>query len=216
MRRMLSIAGTFAGFQFVMPMTGWFLVTRAAEKFEWFRPLIPWIALVLLLVIGIGLLQDAGIARFHLIAHSMGNTVAWAYFEIFGQQNVISYVLEEEAPCLLADPGWSEDEAKSYCGNILWPTFPGMDRGTVRNAFLDSLFHDHVNRDWRQEVKRIQLPTLILMGTASHYTCPPLWDWLKQNVRGSRFVSLEGGHNLHVDNEEGFLAEVAPFLREQN
>ena len=58
MRRMLSIAGTFAGFQFLMPMTGWFLVTKAAEKFEWFRPLIPWIALVLLLIIGGGLLKD--------------------------------------------------------------------------------------------------------------------------------------------------------------
>ena len=56
--RMLSIAGTFAGFQFVMPVLGWFLVTRAAEKFEWFSPLIPWIALVLLVIIGAGLIRD--------------------------------------------------------------------------------------------------------------------------------------------------------------
>jgi putative Mn2+ efflux pump MntP len=32
--RVLSIAGTFACFQFAMPLIGWFLVTRAAEKFE--------------------------------------------------------------------------------------------------------------------------------------------------------------------------------------
>ena len=57
-RRVLSIAGTFACFQFAMPMIGWFLVTRAAEKFEWFSPLIPWIALILLLIIGGGLLKD--------------------------------------------------------------------------------------------------------------------------------------------------------------
>lgn len=56
--RSLGIAGTFAAFQFAMPLIGWFLVTRAAEKFGWFRPLIPWIALVLLLIIGIGLLRD--------------------------------------------------------------------------------------------------------------------------------------------------------------
>ena len=56
--RVLSIAGTFACFQFAMPLIGWFLVTRAAEKFEWFSPLIPWIALMLLLIIGGGLLKD--------------------------------------------------------------------------------------------------------------------------------------------------------------
>ena len=56
--RMLSIAGTFAGFQFLMPMIGWYLVTEAAKIFTWFSPLIPWIALVLLLIIGGGLLKD--------------------------------------------------------------------------------------------------------------------------------------------------------------
>ncbi len=56
--RMLSIAGTFAGFQFVMPMLGWLLVTEAARLFKWFSPLIPWIALILLLIIGGGLLKD--------------------------------------------------------------------------------------------------------------------------------------------------------------
>ena len=50
--RMLSIAGTFAGFQFMMPMLGWLLVTEAAKVFKWFSPLIPWIALVLLLING--------------------------------------------------------------------------------------------------------------------------------------------------------------------
>ena len=56
--RMFSIAGTFAGFQFMMPMIGWLLVTEAARIFKWFSPLIPWIALVLLLIIGGGLLKD--------------------------------------------------------------------------------------------------------------------------------------------------------------
>lgn len=56
--RMLTIAGTFAAFQFAMPMIGWFVVRRMAETFEWFSPLIPWIALVLLLFIGGGHLKD--------------------------------------------------------------------------------------------------------------------------------------------------------------
>jgi len=50
--RALTIAGTFALFQFAMPLTGWFFVRYAAEKLRWFSPLIPWIALLLLLYIG--------------------------------------------------------------------------------------------------------------------------------------------------------------------
>lgn len=46
------IAGTFAGFQFVMPMIGWFCVTTIKEIFSVFEKFIPWIALLLLVVIG--------------------------------------------------------------------------------------------------------------------------------------------------------------------
>lgn len=50
--RMLLIAGTFAVFQFMMPMIGWVLVRTAVEKFNTLEMYIPWIALILLLYIG--------------------------------------------------------------------------------------------------------------------------------------------------------------------
>ena len=50
--RMYCIAGTFAGFQILMPLIGWFCVNRIAETFEAFRRFIPWIALILLAFIG--------------------------------------------------------------------------------------------------------------------------------------------------------------------
>ena len=52
------IAGTFAFFQFIMPLIGWFLVTRIAEKFEKFQKFIPWIALFLLLFTGIDMIIE--------------------------------------------------------------------------------------------------------------------------------------------------------------
>ncbi len=46
------IAGTFAGFQFAMPLIGWICVSTIASYFEAFAKAIPWIALILLLFIG--------------------------------------------------------------------------------------------------------------------------------------------------------------------
>lgn len=50
--RMCEIAGTFCGFQILMPLIGWFCVNRIAEAFAAFHKFIPWIALILLAYIG--------------------------------------------------------------------------------------------------------------------------------------------------------------------
>lgn len=51
-KRRFCIAGTFAGFQFLMPVAGWFCVRTVAEQFVFFQRMIPWIAFVLLGFIG--------------------------------------------------------------------------------------------------------------------------------------------------------------------
>lgn len=50
--KMCRVAGTYAGYQFAMPMIGWFCVHAVTEQFEAFRKFIPWIALLLLTLIG--------------------------------------------------------------------------------------------------------------------------------------------------------------------
>lgn len=50
--RMCLIAGTFAVFQYAMPMIGWACVHTIAAAFTGFQKMIPWIALILLLYIG--------------------------------------------------------------------------------------------------------------------------------------------------------------------
>lgn len=57
-KKMCIVAGTFAGFQFAMPMIGWFCVTTIKEIFVMFEKIIPWIALILLLLIGGKMLLD--------------------------------------------------------------------------------------------------------------------------------------------------------------
>ena len=56
--KMCGTAGVFALFQFLMPMIGWLCVTLIASVFGVFEKFIPWIALVLLLFIGIKMIID--------------------------------------------------------------------------------------------------------------------------------------------------------------
>jgi len=57
--RMMKIAGTFAFFQWFMPMVGWLLVTSFVQYFNAFSHFIPWIALILLLFIGGKMIKEA-------------------------------------------------------------------------------------------------------------------------------------------------------------
>lgn len=75
--RMCLIAGVFAAFQFLMPMTGWFCVSSIAHAFKVFERFIPWIALILLCYIGGSMLlenlkhyeeEDSGPARLGIMA----------------------------------------------------------------------------------------------------------------------------------------------------
>ncbi len=51
-KRVCLIAGTFGVFQFLMPMIGWVCLHTIADYFLAFRRWIPWIALVLLAIMG--------------------------------------------------------------------------------------------------------------------------------------------------------------------
>ena len=56
--RMAVIAGTFAFFQWLMPMIGWVLVHTIVEYFSVIDKFIPWIALGLLGYIGINMIRE--------------------------------------------------------------------------------------------------------------------------------------------------------------
>lgn len=52
MKKTCGIAGMFAFFQALMPMTGWLCVHTVVQYFQAFERFIPWIALILLCYIG--------------------------------------------------------------------------------------------------------------------------------------------------------------------
>lgn len=58
-RKMCGIAMVFALFQALMPMIGWVCVHTLMRCFRAFESIVPWVALVLLLYIGIKMICDA-------------------------------------------------------------------------------------------------------------------------------------------------------------
>ena len=56
--RMCAVAGVYAFFQALMPMTGWVCVRTVVEVFSAFQRFVPWIALALLVYIGGKMLYD--------------------------------------------------------------------------------------------------------------------------------------------------------------
>lgn len=58
-RKMFGIAGIFATFQALMPLTGWVCIHTIASHFKTFEKLIPWIALALLSFIGINMILES-------------------------------------------------------------------------------------------------------------------------------------------------------------
>lgn len=52
------ISGTFAAFQGVMPLIGWFIVVTAVDALDTLNQFVPWVALFLLLFIGGKMVHD--------------------------------------------------------------------------------------------------------------------------------------------------------------
>ncbi len=57
--KLFGISATFAIFQGVMPMIGWICVHTVLQYFKSFEKFIPWIAFVLLVYIGVGMILDS-------------------------------------------------------------------------------------------------------------------------------------------------------------
>ena len=83
MNKVSVIAGTFAVFQFLMPMIGWFIVHTAAENLAWFDRFVPWIALILLCLIGGKMIKD-GLEERRSISKDEGDGAAQGKGETLG------------------------------------------------------------------------------------------------------------------------------------
>jgi 3-oxoadipate enol-lactonase len=66
--------------------------------------------------------------------------------------------------------------------------------------------------DLREEIARIRIPTLILMG--KHDPVVPLADgrFMAERIRGAKYVELPAAHLANIETSDAFTSELATFL----
>ena len=89
-KKMCGVAGVYAFFQALMPMTGWICVHTIVQYFRAFEKFIPWIALILLLYIGGKMLWDGfrndeeeekpGVGAWALFVQGVATSIDALYF----------------------------------------------------------------------------------------------------------------------------------------
>ena len=66
--------------------------------------------------------------------------------------------------------------------------------------------------DYREAVKKIALPTLVIAGSADTSTPPVDGRYLAEQIAGARYLELAAAHLSNIEDEARFTREVADFL----
>lgn len=108
----------------------------------------------------------------------------------------------------LFSPGFSEESLQSVAEENL--KFP--------RVHASELLRDTAFGDWRDVIKRIELPTLVVGGEGSMFSSASQ-RWIASQIPGSKlevFTEAEGGsHFMFLENSDLFNAKVLSFLRNE-
>lgn len=66
--------------------------------------------------------------------------------------------------------------------------------------------------DFREQVSKIRLPTLVISGTHDPGTPPADGRFLAQQIPGARYAELNAAHLSNVEDQDRFNSELAAFL----
>ena len=68
--------------------------------------------------------------------------------------------------------------------------------------------------DFRESIKQIRTPTLVLSGTHDPGTPPADGKFIASQIPGARYAELDAAHLCNIEQREQFTQEVSAFLAE--
>jgi len=195
-------------------------------------------------------LVGKGLKDVTLAGHSMGCSVIWGYWELYGSDRLSKLILVDQMPMITANPIWGDKE-KEDAGAILdknslydvTNALAGPEGVKTTEGFITGMFtkqysrdevnwviqrnlrmprpyaarllYDHATNDWRDQIPRINIPTLVVGGKASLVGWKSQ-QWIASQIPGSRveiFEESEGGnHFMFMENSEKFNRIVKEFV----
>lgn len=175
----------------------------------------------------------------NILGWSMGCSIIWSYWDMFGSERLSKIILVDEPAWLLKCPEnelgvWTYEELLENCkamradkAAFTEALFDGMLTKKVTDeerAFLvaenmkmpaeytATLAFTHWLGDWRDIIPTINIPTLLIAGKKSFID----WHadvWNHEQIPGSRLELFEDrGHLLFFEEPEHFNSVVADFV----
>ncbi len=173
---------------------------------------------------------------------ALGALTILEYIESFGTDRLDRLILIDFTPRLTSTPGWdhptfgdfSEEAAAGFAAgtradrsilrDFLAGTFGEMPDPetfaemhaqtflTPTDAVAD-MVEDMARQDYREVVKSIGLPTLLLYAGAKNQTLPTaVGEWMHEAIEGSQLVMFEdSGHSLFWEEPDKFNQAVSDF-----
>ena len=174
---------------------------------------------------------------------SMGSAVLWSYLELFGQDRIKKLICVDQAPLQYTGPDWAWGQNGCYdvemfirlCADLKYAhkdcavgtVYGCMHRQPTEDElqFLSAeilncpatvaieIMRDHTNLDWRDFVKRIDVPALVCVARQSKVFDWQGSAWVGENIKGAKTVFLEeSGHMLFWEEPDKFNQVVAEFV----
>ncbi len=168
-----------------------------------------------------------------LMGNSMGAATFFAYVSLFGDQQIRAIIDVDQSPKMINDETWSDGFHE-----LTWGTFPDLLKFPLGPAtkmqISDDLYQavqranqahpydpdlnyaflvDHAFQDWRDVVRQLNVPLLVVAGKKSPYFNPDFAAKTAAMAKLGESKAVEGcGHIVMAEQPEIFDQLMLDFL----